>query len=143
MHEKLIDNLEELCEAVERDLEESNEKIRAAGGKLSAGDVEYVDKLTHTLKSIKTTLAMLEYDDEDGYSQRGGMSYARDGRGGMRGGSSYARGRMNARRDSRGRYSREGGYSYAEDFHGMLEEAMMAAPNEQTREKLRRMMNEM
>lgn len=145
----MIEELYDLCETLEKDLAKTNEKLRMSGGELSGADLEYVDKLTHSLKSIKTTIAMIEAEDEDGYSGHywpmsyegndGGMSNAR---GGNRGGSSYrnsyARGRgRNARRDSMGRYSRAG------DFRGMLEEAMENAPNEQTREKLRRMMQEM
>ena len=95
------DDLEELCEKITEEISEANKKLEKTGGKMTAGDLEYIDKLTHALKSIKTTLAMAEYDDE--YS--GEYSGARNGRG---------RG-SNARRDSMGRYSREmrGGNSYA------------------------------
>lgn len=149
MHE-MVEELYDLCETLEKDLAKTNEKLRMGGGELSGSDLEYVDKLTHSLKSIKTTIAMIEAD-EDGYSGYWPMSYESDGmnnagggqsnRGSYRGGSyrgSYARGRgRNARRDSMGRYSR------AEDFRGMLEEAMQNAPNEQTKEQLRRMMQQM
>lgn len=76
----------------------------AKKGELSAGSLETVDKLTHTLKSLVTVMAMEDYDES-------GMSY--DGaNGGNMGGMSGARGRTgNVRRDSMGRYSREGGYS--------------------------------
>lgn len=102
-----INDLHELCETISQEIGEANEKIRNAGGKVSAGDVDYIDKLTHSLKSIKAVIAMTEddggsYDDGMGGSYR----YSRDG-GYRRGGSyrgSYARGR-NARRDSMGRYS--------------------------------------
>lgn len=73
MHETYRE-LEELCETVSEELKKANDKIRTSDG-LSAGDVEYLDKLTHMLKSIKTTMAMIE---PEGYS---------------------------GRRDSRGRYS--------------------------------------
>ena len=66
-------------------------------GELTAGSLETVDKLTHSIKSIDTICAM---EEAGGYSYDGGMSYAR-GRGG------------NARRDSRGRYSSEGDMTYA------------------------------
>lgn len=173
--DKKLETLHKLCEALMEELEEYGKKIEKADG-MSAGDLEAVDKLSHALKSVKTTIAMMEAGDEEGgYSERympywaGGMSYAEGGRGGNRGGgggqggnrggggrggssnaggmsyeggNSYARGR-NARRDSMGRYSREGGYSYADEFESALQEAMSAAPNEQMREKLRRMMDEM
>lgn len=138
--------LHDLCETVSRELEEANAKIRKAGGKLSAGDVEYIDKLTHSLKSIKTTIAMMEAEEDDGgYSGRympyyGGMgrTYA-DGR--MDGGRSYGdgmsyAGRRNARRDSMGRYSRDGGYSYADEMDGIkadMRELAQRMPEEHRR----------
>lgn len=68
-------------------------------GELTAGSLETVDKLTHSIKSIDTICAM---EEAGGYSYDG-MSYA-DGRG---------RG-ANADRDNMGRYSSEGrGTSYA------------------------------
>ena len=76
-----------LCEELEKISEE---------GKLSAGTLDLVDKLTHSIKSIDTIIAMDSYGE---YSEEG---------------SSYAR----RKRDSMGRYSREGrgysreGYSY-------------------------------
>lgn len=136
--DKKLEVLYDLCEVISRELDECNEKIRQAGGKLSAGDVDYLDKLTHALKSIKTTIAMMEAEDEGGYSNRGGnsrrympwyggMSYA-DNMGGSsnRGnsyerGSSYARGRNNNPM-GRNQYSREGGYSYAEDMEATKDE---------------------
>jgi hypothetical protein len=123
--DKKLETLYDLCEILDRELEDANEKIRKAGGKLSSGDLDVIDKMTHALKSIKTTIAMIEADsDEGGYSGRympyyGGMSYAGDH--GNMDGSSYA-GRMNAKRDSMGRYSRNSGYSYAEDMEATKEE---------------------
>lgn len=107
--------LYELCETISAEIEKCNEKIRKSGGELSAGDIDYLDKLTHSLKSIKTTIAMMEAESDGGYSR----SYSRyddgsyrDGvsmnRGGSYRGGSYARGR-NARRDSMGRYSSHDG----------------------------------
>lgn len=95
-----IDTLYDICESLMKELEKANEKIRMGGGEISSGDVEYLDKLTHAVKSVKTTIAMEEasYDDGGSYD---GNSYE---------GSSYARGRSRyARRDSMGRYSRDGG----------------------------------
>ena len=150
--DKKLEVLHDLCDVVSRELEDCNEKIRQAGGKLSAGDVDYLDKLTHAMKSIKTTIAMIEADDEEsGYSRgymprmgtyydnRTGRSYA----GGMYSdGRSYARG---ARRDSMGRYSREGGYSYAEDMEDTKEEIRELAQKmpEEHRRKLERALDEL
>lgn len=130
------ETLYNLCEVIERELDDCNEKIRKAGGKLSAGDIDYLDKLTHAMKSIKTTLAMMEA--EDGYSNRGG--YSRDNSYY----NSYA-GRRNARRDSMGRYSRNGGYSYADSMDSMLDEmrGMMADMPEEKRREVQRFLDKM
>ena len=77
--------LKELKEMLMRELEESTKH-----GELSAGSLDIIDKLTHSIKSIDTIIAM----DESGYSNEG----------------SYARGRSYARRDSMGRYARRGSY---------------------------------
>ena len=144
--------LHKLCEALTEELEDYGKKIEKEDG-MSAGDLEAVDKLSHALKSIKTTIAMMEAGEEGGYSGRyvpmyGGMSYASDGRGGNRGGTngnSYA-GRRNARRDSMGRYSREGGYSYAEDeMMDIIEDirGMMGDLPEEKRRKVERLVSEL
>lgn len=85
---KRYDELEDmLCEEIDRITEQKN---------LTGQSLEMLDKLTHTLKSIKTIDAM------DGYSED---EYSMDS-------MSYARGRgRNARRDSQGRYSSEGRYA--------------------------------
>lgn len=153
---KELDTLYELCETINMELETCNEKIRQANGKLSPGDIDYLDKLTHTLKSIKTTIAMLEAQDSkysghywdgryyfDGETSMDGSS----NRGSYEGSSSnrlYGRGR-NANRDCMGRYA-ERGYSRAdaeEDFRTEIEELMNKAPDEQSRKKLEKLMNEM
>ena len=129
-------DLHEMCEILSRELSEANEKIRQAGGKMSGSDLDYVDKLTHALKSIKTTIAMMEADEGASgrmYPYYGG-SY-NDGSyngGSYRGRSSYARGRMNARRDSMGRYSGD------DNIVAELRELMQDAPDEQTRKEFER-----
>lgn len=72
---------------------EELEKI-AREGELTAGSLETIDKLTHSIKSIATIMAM----EDSGYSRDYVDKYR---------GASYAQ-----RRDSMGRYSRRGG-SYA------------------------------
>lgn len=93
--EKLMDELYEV-----------EEKVKKAGdGKVSAGDLEYIHKLTDTIKNIDK-IKMLEED--------GGHSEAGDWMGeGRMYGTSYARGRgRNAPRDSMGRYTSYRGRSY-------------------------------
>ena len=118
-----------ICEKLTEEISEMNKKMDKNGGKMSAGDLEALDKLTHALKSVKTTLAMEEYDDDRSGDYRG--SYER---GGNRGGSyerggSYARGRGRyAQRDSMGRYSSEYGYSRDEAIDDMAEDIRAAMP---------------
>jgi hypothetical protein len=99
--EKLMDELHEVEEKL----------LKASGEKLSAGDLEYIHKLTDTIKNIDK-IEMLEEDG--GHSQNGGNWMARGMYGGNSyddGGNSYAR----RKRDSMGRYSRNGGSSYEMD----------------------------
>lgn len=118
-------------------------------GELSAGSLDAVDKLTHSIKSIETIIAMDE-NSEEGGSYEGG-SYARGGRGGNRGGGN--RGRSNARgrsRDSMGRYSGDGSYrgSYArggysrdeemEELRMGLQELLEDANSEEERKMIRK-----
>lgn len=138
------DTLYELCEVIEREMQEAAKKIRNAGGKINAGDADYIDKLTHSLKSLKTVIAMAEAEDD--YSNAGGMSYARRGRrgGNNRDGMSYAR--REQRRDSMGRHSRESGYSYddaKEDMMSELREIMEDAPDERTKREFHSFMQKL
>lgn len=125
----LYNTLDELCEKVSKELGKANEKLT---GNMSAGDVEFVDKLTHMLKSIKTTMAMM---DSEGYSS--------DAYGNMGG---YSR-RTYPRRDSMGRYSGRG-YSrgYSMDSGEMVEELrtlMNSAPDERTRREFQSFIDRM
>jgi len=113
-------------------------------GELSAGTLDIVDKLAHTIKNLDK---IIEFYEEDEYS---------NAMGGMRGRSyrdnsyndggyerSYARGRGSyARRDSMGRYSREG-YSRAGDMADRLRELMNDAPDEHTRQEIQRLVTKM
>lgn len=120
-----IEELEDLCEKVTDEISDANKKLRTGDGKLTAGDVEYLDKLTHMLKSIKTVVAMGEYDDEYSNNYRGGN---RSNRGGSYGDMSYARGRgRNARRDSMGRYSRD---EAVDEMAEAIREGMHEMPEE-------------
>ena len=124
-------DLHELCETLSREIGEANEKIRSAGGKLSAGDLDYIDKLTHALKSVKATVAMME---EEGYS--GNYPYMGNSYGDMGRGGSYRR--YPQKRDGMGRYSRERGYSRDNGMVEELRELMQDAPDERTRQEFQR-----
>lgn len=130
-----LKDLHEMCDILSRELGEANEKIRQNGGKLTGSDAEYIDRITHAIKSIKTTIAMIEAED--------GGSYADGMQGGSYGmyphwnyGGSYARGR-NARRDSMGRYSSRG-YSMDDEMISELRDLMHNAPDERTRKEFER-----
>ena len=129
-----MDKLYELKEMLCKELEKYGKE-----DKLTAGSLEVVDKLSHSIKNLDKIIE--NYEDE-GYSNRGG-SY-RDGNyeGNMGGGSyrggSYARGRgSNARRDSMGRYSSEG-YSRADDLMDSLYGLMDDAPNDRVRQEMKK-----
>ena len=111
-----------------RELEQVTNK-----GELSAGELDVVDKLTHSIKSIATIMAM----EDSGYSNDD-----------MQGENSYAR-----KRDSRGRYSRD---YYSRDGRSMgysrddkarmieqLEDMMQDAKSDMEREALRNCINQM
>lgn len=97
------------------------------------GELDVVDKLTHSIKSIATIMAM----EDSGYSNDD-----------MQSGNSYAR-----KRDSRGRYSRD---YYSRDGRSMgysrddkarmieqLEDMMQDAKSDMEREALRNCINQM
>jgi hypothetical protein len=139
-----MNDLHELCETIMREVADANDKIREAGGRLTSGDVDYIDKVTHTLKSIKSTIALMEneggsYDSgsyNDSYD-RGSYRYSRNDNG------SYGRGRGRyANRDSMGRYSSHG-YSRDDGMVEKLRELMQDAPNEQVRQDFQRLIQKM
>ena len=116
--------MEELKDMLCEELDKITKK-----GELSAGSLDVIDKLTHSIKSIDTIMAMEDAEGEYSYEYSG----ARGGRGNR--GNSNAR-----RRDSMGRYSRDDRYdmrggnsdgysrdgemeSLKADLHEMLEDA--------------------
>lgn len=121
----MYEDLEELCEVLSEELHEVKEKLH--GGNMSSGDLEYIDKLTHALKSVTILKAMEEgesYDEAayEGRSNRRGRSYTRSNR---------------RRRDSMGRYSKD------EDIMSELEELADNTADPQTREEIKKFMRTM
>lgn len=126
----------------------------------SREEIDSVYKLMDIVKDANEIWCMEDNMEgesyDDGMSRRGrsyeDRSYRYDG-------GSYARGRdRNARRDSMGRYSREGGsYGYysagrsmrgysrdgKEEYIEQLREMMDSAPDEQTRQSIQRMIQQM
>lgn len=163
--DEYIKDLHELCETISEEIGEANKKIKSAGGKLTAGDVDYIDKLTHTLKSVKATIAMMDEEGGGGYSERSGRggSYARGGGRSNRGGSyeggsyeggsyeggSYEGGSYEGGSSGRGgsyargrRYARRdsmGRYSREGDLSEQIEQLMEQAPNEQIKREMEKL----
>lgn len=133
------EELKKICDTLNRELEHANEKISRAGGNITGDDLSYIDRLTHAIKSVKTTMAMMEAEDEGEsgyYMPMYGRSYG-DRSYGMRDGNSYAR-----RRDSMGRYtSRRGGMSYDDGMIEELRDLMDRAPDEATKREFRKLID--
>lgn len=131
-----MQSMYELKEMLCKELDEITAK-----GKLTAGSLDEIDKLTHSIKSLVTIMAM----EEGGYSN--------DGYSGAR------------RRDSMGRYADNGSYSdggysgrrYSDDYSGrrysrdegksqmmrQLEKLMDDAPTQGQQEVIRSAMNKL
>ena len=62
---KSTESLERLCEIVDKQIEKAVDALDREGGKLPMEDAKYLDLLTHTQKSIKTTLAMEGYGSSE------------------------------------------------------------------------------
>lgn len=125
MHE-LYELKEKLCD----ELEEYGSK------EMTAGSLEVIDKLAHTIKNLGKIIEM--YEESEGYSSRGdmsyegnyGRSYARGGRGGRTGVNQY------------GSYAR-GGYSRNDGMIAELRELMMEAPDERSKKEFQRFISKM
>lgn len=121
----MYEELSELCSVLGDELRDATEKIR--GGKLNGSDLEYIDKLTHALKSV-TILKEMEGGSYNG-SYDDGMSGRRY--------RSYDGMRSYRRRDSMGRYSRD------EDIMSGLEELANSTPDPQTKAEIKKFMRTM
>ena len=127
----LMKDLEELKGFVGREIEKANNRIRQNNGGITTGDLDIINKLTHSMKSLVTICAMLEDEEEGGYSGRG---YA------------YRRGERRDGFGGRGGYMarerRDGGYSRT-DIREHLNDMMNDAPDENTRMEIRRVIERM
>ena len=125
-----LKDLENLCDVLSEQISDITRKVKNG---ISSGDLDTIDKLTHSLASIKKIMAFME---DDGYSGYDGGSYRSSYRG------SYARGRRNAPRDSMGRYSGEYGYSRT-NLADKMRELMADAPDDRTRQEMQRMVEKL
>lgn len=155
-----MEHLDGILKLVDNELEAINKN----GKFRSREEIDSVYKLVDIAKDIMCVQEIedgmdeMSYDGSMSYERRGG-SYerGRSNRGGSYEGSyeggSYARGRRNARRDSMGRYSREysregsyrRGYSRdgKEEYVEQLRDLMENAPDDQTRQSVQRMIQQM
>lgn len=134
-------DMEMACELLHEQLGDLVRKVKNNG--MTTGDLEKLDKLTHSLKSVKGTMQM-EQAEEEGYSGHypymgGGYTYNRGSYDRDNGMGSYARGR-GQRRDSMGRYSGERGYS-RNDLADKMRELMEDAPDDRTRKEIQQMID--
>ena len=144
---EMLDELKHMCEILEEELSNVNKKVDKSGGKLSGDDISYIDKLTHSIKSIKTTMAMMDAED-DGYSRDDGMDmsdYSGRYPGRYYSGNGYSmagRGSY-ARRDSMGRYKSRGYSRNAEtdDIIDQLKDIMHNAKDDRTRQEFQKFIN--
>lgn len=136
--------MHKLMEYICNELDELERKAEKEN-KLSMAEIEYGDKLAHFKKNL---LSAEEMWDDSKYSED--MMYAR---GGSRGGNMMGRNRMSNRmvyaRGGRrganqyGSYAMEGGYSNTNELIEDLRELMQEAPDERTRQKFQRFIDEM
>ena len=137
-----MDIYKELCdlkETIGNEISQANKEIKKAGGDLNTGDIEMIDKLTHSMKSLITACAMLEAEG-DGYSgdymppmaDNYGRRNNRNGYSGNYGGFSRKYGRDNRT-----------GYSRGMDWNEHLRMMMDEAPDEATRMDIKRLMDRM
>ena len=138
----LYKDLSDICATLTKELSKTNDKIDKSGGEISAGDIDYIDKLTHAIKSVKTTKAMIEADN-DGYSGYYRMPYY-DYMRSYDDGESFSRGHGTyAKRDSMGRYSKRSGYSMNADTISQLENLMDDVEDESVKQDIKKVIHKM
>ena len=124
--EKKLEMLYGLCEIVTKRLEECWRTLEGTE-EMSILDIDLVDKLSHALKCIKTSIAMIEEEEEEGGSSR---AYAREGSMRSRAyeGSNRSRAYEDGYSERRGRSPRTGRYVSRESGysgHDGIEDIMM------------------
>ena len=126
----IMKDLETLCDVLSEQLSDITRKVKNNG--MSSGDLDTLEKITHSLASVKKIMAFME-DEEEYSGYDGGMG---SNRGSYR--KSYNRGSYARKRDRMGRYSGERGYS-RNDLADKMRELMEDAPDDRTRQEMMRM----
>ena len=134
--DKKLNTLYELCETVEMELEELNNKVGRNKG-LSNTEAEWLKTLTESLVNIKCAIEKME--EMEGMSNDWGMTPSERRRMSNR---SMANNRMNNR--SRNSYNNSYYSGDAKmDFMAEVENLVNRAPDEHTRMKVERMLNDL
>ena len=128
----VIKELREMKDTIANEIAEANQRIRQSGGDMNTADIDIIDKLAHSMKSLATTCAMLEAEEGYSGSWDGTRYYARNGRDMNYSGRDGGYGRE--RRNSYG-YSRNG------SMHEHLRQMMDEAPDEATRVEIKKLMD--
>ena len=133
--DKKLNTLYELCETVEMELEELNNKVGRNKG-LSNSEAEWLKTLTESLVNIKCAIEKIE--EMNGMSNDWGMTPSERRRMSNR---SMTNNRMNYR--TRTSYNNSYGNDAKMDFMAEVESLMNRAPDEHTRMKIERMLNDL
>ena len=123
---------EELKEMLCSELEEIVKK-----GELTAGSLDTVDKLTHSIKSLDTIMAMEDYSEDD-YSNRGRSYDSMYGGGRRSNHDSYGSMAFARKHDSMGESSRD---DVRERMIANLHDLMADAPDDNTRREFKRLIS--
>lgn len=144
--DKDLDMLYALCEIISRKLEECKTNLEGSDT-MTVSDIEIVDKLTHAYKCIKTSIAMIEAEEEEGGesrrsyeggSRRSRRSYEGGSQRSYEGGNSGRRGRS----PRTGRYvSRDSGYSSHDGLEDIMDDIREMSESEKW--KLKQMLERM
>ncbi len=146
----IIKELYDMKETVGQKIADANKKLHKAGGAMDMSDIEIVDKLAHTMKSLVSTCKMLEAEDGE-YSETGPLynpvNTGYSGRRGEMRDDGYSRnGRGNNGGYSRNGHSRGNRYGYStrtEDMTEQLIQMMEDAPDEMTRMEIKKLVDKM
>ena len=134
--------LEKLNVIVERQLGKCIEQLEQESGKLPMQDADYLDKLSHIIKSNETTLAMQGYGESErrGRSRYTGRFISRDGSydGSYEGSYEGSSRRGSYEGSRRGSYRSMAG----EDVKGQIRELMEETDDERVRRALQTAMQQ-
>lgn len=141
--DKKMDVMYDLCDVVEHELEDLNEKIRANGGQLGERESKWLKELTESKVNLMCLIDKMEEMEGSSGMHWDGSSMRR--RSGTRSNRSMENRRSGVRRDSMGRYTSDN-YTRDDaraDFIYEVEELMNKAPDEHTRMKMEHMLGDL